>query len=80
MGPIWSPGQSYIADATTAENRGTAVGLYGMAASVGGIAAPAGLGVVASAAGLPAVFTATGGLLVVGLAVILVGSARARRG
>lgn len=70
-------GQSYIADQTTAENRGTAVGLYGMASSIGGIAAPAGLGVLASAWGLPAVFTSTGWIMLAGLLVIVVGSSRA---
>ncbi len=72
-------GQSYIADATTAENRGTAVGLYGMASSIGGVAAPAGLGVLAGSAGLPSVFLATGWLLLAGLVVIAVGSAWSER-
>lgn len=67
-------GQSYIADQSTAENRGTATGLYGMSASLGGVAAPAALGLLATRAGLPAVFTATAWLLVVGLlAIALVG-------
>ena len=67
-------GQAYIADQSTPENRGTATGLYGMAASLGGVAAPAALGVLATRAGLPAVFTATAWLLVVGLlAIALVG-------
>lgn len=73
-------GQSYIADETTAANRGTAVGLYGMASSIGGIAAPAGLGFLASNVGLPAVFIATGWLLVAGLIVIAAGSVWAKRG
>ncbi len=72
-------GQSYIADATTAENRGTAVGLYGMASSIGGVAAPAGLGLLAGRAGLPAVFTATGWLLLAGVIVIGLGSLRASK-
>lgn len=71
-------GQAYIADQSTAENRGTATGLYGMAASLGGVAAPAVLGVLAARAGLPAVFTATawlliGGLLIVALATVVLG-------
>ncbi len=67
-------GQAYIADQSTPENRGTATGLYGMAASLGGVAAPAALGVLATRAGLPTVFTATAWLLVVGLlAIALVG-------
>lgn len=67
-------GQSYIADQTTIENRGTAVGLYAMASSVGGIAAPAGLGLLADRWGLPVVFTSTGWLMVAGLAVIIAGT------
>lgn len=63
-------GQSYIADQSTAENRGAATGLYGMAASLGGVAAPAALGVLAARAGLPAVFTGTAWLLLSGLLVI----------
>src|SRR3954451_1109223 len=72
-------GQSYIADQTTAENRGTAVGLYGMASSVGGIAAPAGLGLLAARWGLPVVFTSTGWLMLGGLAVIVAGTVWAGR-
>ncbi len=68
-------GQAYIADQSTAENRGTATGLYGMAASLGGVAAPAAMGLLATWAGLPAVFTATAWLLVVGLlAIAIVGA------
>jgi len=63
-------GQAYIADQSTAENRGTATGLYGMSASLGGVAAPAAMGLLAARAGLPAVFTATAWLLVVGLLAI----------
>jgi len=77
-------GQSYIADQSTPENRGTATGLYGMSSSLGGVAAPAAMGLLATRAGLPAVFTATAWLLVVGLlGIALVGiltgrAARAR--
>lgn len=72
-------GQSYIADQTTAETRGTAVGLYAMASSVGGIAAPAGLGLLADRWGLPIVFTSTGWLLTFGLAVIVAGTVWSNR-
>ena len=64
-------GQSYIADQTTAENRGTAVGLYSMASSIGGTAAPAVLGALAARWGLPIVFTTTGWLMLAGLVVIV---------
>jgi len=72
-------GQAYIADQSTAENRGTVTGLYGMAASLGGVAAPAAMGLLATRAGLPAVFTATAWLLVIGLlAIVLVGARTGR--
>lgn len=45
-------GQTFIADQTTAENRGTAVGLNAIAGSIGVTAAPAGLGVVAIGTGM----------------------------
>ena len=69
-------GQTFIADQTTAENRGTAVGLYAMAGSIGATAAPAGLGVVADRWGLAATFGSTGVLLAVGVLVIGAGMLR----
>lgn len=72
-------GQTFVADRTTAENRGTAVGLYGMAGSIGGTAAPAGLGAVAARWGLAATFGTTGALLVVGIAVVAVGMTLTRK-
>ena len=68
-------GQTFVADRTTVENRGTAVGLYAMAGSIGGIAAPAGLGAVAARWGLAATFGTTGALLAVGIVVIMAGMA-----
>jgi MFS family permease len=68
-------GQTFVADRTTAENRGTAVGLYAMAGSIGGIAAPASLGAVADRWGIAATFGITSALLAVGIVVIVVGMA-----
>ncbi len=72
-------GQTFIADQTTAENRGTAVGLYAMAGSIGATAAPAGLGVVADRWGLAATFGSTGILLAAGVVAIGAGMLRTRR-
>jgi len=66
-------GQTFVADRTTVENRGTAVGLYAMAGSIGATAAPAGLGAVADRWGLAATFGTTSALLAVGIVVFIVG-------
>jgi MFS family permease len=71
-------GQTFVADRTTVENRGTAVGLYAMAGSIGGVAAPASLGAVAARWGLAATFSTTSALLAVGIVVIMAGMALAR--
>lgn len=71
-------GQTFVADRTTSENRGTAVGLYAMAGSIGATAAPAGLGAVADRWGLAATFGSTGVLVAVGVMVIAAGMAWAR--
>jgi MFS family permease len=68
-------GQTFVADRTTAENRGAAVGLYAMAGSIGATAAPASLGAVADRWGLAATFGTTSALLAVGIVVIVVGLA-----
>lgn len=75
-------GQTFVADQTTIENRGTAVGLYAMAGSIGATAAPAGLGAVADRWGLAATFGATSMLVALGVVVIGAGMAwgRARAG
>lgn len=72
-------GQTFVADRTTVENRGTAVGLYAMAGSIGGTAAPAGLGAVADRWGLTATFGTTSALLAVGIVVIVAGMALTRK-
>lgn len=71
-------GQAFVADRTTAGNRGAAVGLYAMAGSVGAIAAPPSLGAIAARWGLAAPFGATGALLALGVAVIGAGMYRSR--
>lgn len=67
-------GQTYIADRTEMANRGTAVGLYSTAGSLGGTIGPLTLGIVAGFGGLSAVFSVTGWTLAVGLALSVGGT------
>ena len=73
-------GQSYVADRTAIENRGTAVGIYSTASSIGGTVGPLALGLAAGAWGLSSVFTATGWTLTVGLVLSLLGTVAIRGG
>lgn len=66
-------GQTYVADHTTVDNRGTAMGIYATAAAGSGALAPLALGLVANAWGIEQVFTVTAWLLVAGLIVALAG-------
>lgn len=72
-------GQTYIADHTAVENRGTAIGVYATAAGVGGALAPLILGLVADRWGLRTVFVVTGWTLLAGFAICLAGTAALRR-
>lgn len=66
-------GQAYVAERTTIEVRGAAVGLYSTTGSVGGTAGPLILGIVAQTFGVATVFTVTGWLLAIG-ALVFIGS------
>ena len=55
---------------STEFDRGTALGVYAAAGSIGGAVAPFILGVVADTWGLPAVFRSTGALVLVGISVL----------
>ncbi|HLI52610.1 MAG TPA: MFS transporter, partial [Thermomicrobiaceae bacterium] len=59
-------GQAYVAERTTVEIRGAAVGLYSMTGSIGGTAGPLLLGIVAETSGVTTAFTVTGWLLAIG--------------
>ncbi|HMO59986.1 MAG TPA: MFS transporter [Roseiflexaceae bacterium] len=72
-------GQTYLADHTTAEIRGTAVGIYATASGIGGAFAPLLLGTVAEHWGLPAVFLTTGWVLTIGFVICLAGALMLRR-
>jgi MFS family permease len=66
-------GQTYVADHTSFENRGAAVGVYSTASSLGSTIAPFVLGFVASAYGVRLVFTVTGAVLALGVLFSIVG-------
>jgi len=66
-------GQTYIAEHTTRETRGAAVGVYSTASNLGGTVAPLLLGVIAGAWGVASVFTVTGCALAVGFVACAVG-------
>lgn len=66
-------GLTYVANHTTAENRGGAGGVYAMASGVGASVSPWILGMVAERWGLRAVFFATGTTLTVGLLIFTLG-------
>lgn len=66
-------GLTYVANHTTAENRGGAGGVYAMASGLGASVSPWILGMVAEKWGLRSVFFATGSALTVGLLIFTVG-------
>lgn len=72
-------GQTYLADHTEPAVRGTAVGFYSMAGSIGGAFAPLLLGLVADRWGVAQVFVVTGWTLTGGLLLSLAGLAALRR-
>jgi MFS family permease len=67
-------GQTYVADHTSFDNRGAAIGIYSTAASLGGTIAPLVLGLIASAYGIRLVFTVTGAVLAIGLLLSIAGN------
>ena len=69
-----------MANRTAVENRGTAVGVYSTASSIGGTAGPVVLGIIAATWGVASVFTATGATLAVGFGLFLVGTLALRHG
>jgi MFS family permease len=66
-------GLTYVANHTTAENRGGAGGVYAMASGIGASASPWILGMVAERWGIRAVFFATGVTLSVGVLIFALG-------
>jgi len=78
-GMFLTAGQSLVTETAGAAERGAAIGLYTMAGSIGGAAGPFALGLIAEAWGLASVFVATAALMLIGVALLWVLSARQRR-
>jgi len=66
-------GQTYIAEHTTRETRGAAVGVYSTASNLGGTAAPILLGLIAGRWGIASVFTVASCALGVGFIICAAG-------
>lgn len=73
-------GQTYIAEHTTRETRGAAVGLYSTAMNLGGTGAPVLLGLIAGRWGIAAVFTVAGCALAAGFVMCATGMLLVIRG
>jgi MFS family permease len=69
FGAFLVAGQTYIAEHTTRETRGAAIGVYSTASNLGGTAAPILLGLIATRWGIATIFTVAGGALAVGFVV-----------
>ena len=63
-------GQSFVTKHAGPSERGAAIGLYGMASSIGGAVGPFVLGIVATWWGLPTVFALTALVILVGIGLI----------
>jgi len=72
-------GQAFVTERSTESDRGTALGVYSTAGSLGGAAAPFVLGFIADLWGLAAVFGVTGVLVFVGIGVLWYLDLRQRR-
>jgi MFS family permease len=69
FGGFVTTGQAFVAEHSSGESRGTAIGIYRASSGVGNTVSPLVLGVVASTWGLNAVFQLTSAMLLVGVAV-----------
>ena len=78
-GMFLTSGQAFVTERSTESDRGTALGVYSTAGSLGGAAAPFVLGFIADLWGLAAVFGVTGVLVFVGIGVLWYLDLRQRR-
>jgi MFS family permease len=67
FGTFLTSGQAFVAEFSTPATRGTAVGVYGTAGSLGSTLSPVVLGVIAEIWGVSTVFRVTGALIMIGL-------------
>ena len=70
FGMFLTSGQAFVTEHSTEDNRGTAIGVYSMAGSIGATMGPFVLGLVADVWGLAAVFQITGALVFTGIGVL----------
>ena len=78
-GMFLTSGQTFVAGHSTESDRGTLLGVYSTAGSLGSALAPFALGFVAELWGLAAVFFVTGALVFVGIGVLGYAGLRQRR-
>ena len=78
-GMFLTSGQAFVTERSTEFDRGTALGVYSTAGSLGSAAAPFVLGFIADLWGLATVFSITGILVFVGVGVLEIMSLRQRR-
>jgi len=78
-GVFLTSGQAFVTERSTESDRGTALGVYSTAGSLGSAVAPFILGFIADLWGLAAVFGVTGGLVLVGIGALEYMSLRQRR-
>ena len=78
FGMSLTAGQAFVTEQSTGSDRGTAMGIYSTAGSVGSTAGPFVLGFVADLWGLAAVFQVTGALVFIGIGVLWYMSLRHR--
>lgn len=78
-GMYLTAGQSYITENSADMDRGTAVGVYNTAGSIGGTIGPFALGILASVLGLAAVFRVTAVVAFAGAVLLWLLSVRRRR-
>ena len=72
FGSVLAVGQSFVAEHSTQETRGAAIGMYSTVGSLGSTFSPFLLGIAADNWGILSVFRITAGVVGVGLAVIVV--------
>jgi MFS family permease len=78
-GMFLTSGQAFMTEHSTESDRGTALGIYSTAGSIGGAVAPFVLGLTADLWGLTAVFRVTAALVFMGIGVLWYMSLRQRR-
>jgi len=79
FGMFITSGQTFVSEHASEADRGTAVGIYSMAGSIGSTAGPFFLGLIANWWGIATTFRVTGAMVFVGIVVLWLLSLRQRR-